>query len=30
VQVKGFPLGGTTLSTTQGIVSRIEYAPYSA
>src|SRR5262249_30209992 len=28
VAVKGFPLGGTTLSTTQGIVSRIEYAYY--
>lgn len=28
VDVKGFPLGGTTLSTTQGIVSRIEFAFY--
>src|SRR5262249_20099852 len=26
VEVKGFPLGVPTLSTTQGIVSRIEYA----
>src|SRR5262249_50277982 len=26
VEVKGFPIGGNTLSTTQGIVSRIEYA----
>jgi S1-C subfamily serine protease len=26
VAVKGFPVGGTGLSTTQGIVSRIEYA----
>src|SRR5262249_14388022 len=26
VAVKGFPIGGTGLSTTQGIVSRIEYA----
>jgi S1-C subfamily serine protease len=28
VAVKGFPLGVTTLSTTQGIVSRIEFAYY--
>jgi S1-C subfamily serine protease len=28
VSVKGFPLGGTGLSTTQGIVSRIEYASF--
>jgi S1-C subfamily serine protease len=28
VVVKGFPLGVNTLSTTQGIVSRIEYAYY--
>jgi S1-C subfamily serine protease len=26
VDVKGFPIGGNVLSTTQGIVSRIEYA----
>ena len=26
VAVKGFPIGGNSLSTTQGIVSRIEYA----
>ena len=26
VDVKGFPIGGNSLSTTQGIVSRIEYA----
>jgi S1-C subfamily serine protease len=30
VVVKGFPVGGTTLSTTQGIVSRIEYAYYAS
>ena len=29
VVVKGFPVGGVTLSTTQGIVSRIEYAYYA-
>jgi S1-C subfamily serine protease len=28
VAVKGFPLGVTTLSTSQGIVSRIEFAEY--
>ena len=28
--VKGFPVGGNSLSTTQGIVSRIEYAYYDA
>ena len=28
VVVKGFPVGGTSLSTTQGIVSRIDYAYY--
>jgi S1-C subfamily serine protease len=28
VEVKGFPLGGLGLSTTQGIVSRIDYAYY--
>src|SRR5262245_34078680 len=26
VVVKGFPIGGVSLSTTQGIVSRIDYA----
>jgi len=26
----GFPIGGTTLSITRGIVSRIEYVPYGA
>ncbi len=26
--VHGFPIGGDTLSTTRGIVSRIEYMPY--
>ncbi len=30
VVVKGFPAGGNSLSTTQGIVSRIEYAYYDA
>ena len=30
VVVKGFPVGGNSLSTTQGIVSRIEYAYYDA
>jgi S1-C subfamily serine protease len=30
VVVKGFPVGGNGLSTTQGIVSRIEYAYYDA
>ncbi len=30
VIVKGFPVGGNSLSTTQGIVSRIEYAYYDA
>ena len=30
VIVKGFPAGGNSLSTTQGIVSRIEYAYYDA
>jgi S1-C subfamily serine protease len=30
VTVKGFPVGGHTMSTTQGIVSRIEYAYYSS
>jgi S1-C subfamily serine protease len=29
VSVKGFPLGGTGLSTTQGIVSRIEFAVFA-
>jgi S1-C subfamily serine protease len=28
VDVKGFPIGGNVLSTTQGIVSRIEYAHF--
>lgn len=29
VSVYGFPMGGTDLSITEGIVSRIEYAPYN-
>lgn len=29
VLVYGYPVGGDTLSTTRGIVSRIEYLPYS-
>jgi S1-C subfamily serine protease len=28
VQVQGYPVGGTTLSTTQGTVARIEYEAY--
>ncbi|OQX14813.1 MAG: peptidase S1 [Thiothrix lacustris] len=28
IMVHGFPIGGDTLSTTRGIVSRIEYMPY--
>ncbi len=30
VSVYGFPVGGTELSTTEGVISRIEYAPFSA
>lgn len=29
IMVYGYPVGGDTLSTTRGIVSRIEYLPYS-
>ncbi len=29
VLVYGFPVGGTTLSITRGIVSRIEFVPYN-